>query len=95
MRAAEVGSENLGNFINFVPLSMKAGAKLCSVGIIVSRLNGEDWMRSKCQMVVSEDAIGDNGVSLSRAIYRSSHKETIYIDGANQYLDNAGIHKIK
>jgi hypothetical protein len=89
-------SKNEGNFgvLEFADgmvFSMKAGAKLCSVGIIVSRQNGEDWQRSKCQMTVSEDAIGDNGVSLSRAIYRSTHKDTIYIEGANQYLDNAGV----
>jgi hypothetical protein len=89
-------SKNDGNFgvLEFADgmvFSMKAGAKVCSVGIIVSRQNGEDWQRSKCQMTVSEVAIGEQGVSLSRAIYRSTHKETIYIDGANQYLDNAGV----
>lgn len=89
-------SKNDGNFgvlefSNGMVFSMKAGAKVCSVGIIVSRQNGEDWQRSKCQMTVSEDAIGEQGVSLSRAIYRSTHKDTIYIEGANQYLDNAGV----
>lgn len=89
-------SKNDGNFgvlefANGMVFSMKADAKVCAVGIIVSRQNGEDWQRSKCQMTVSEEAIGEQGVSLSRAIYRSTHKDTIYIDGANQYLDNAGV----
>lgn len=89
-------SKNAGNFgvlefSNGMVFSMKQGAKVCAVGIIVSRFENDEWMRSRCQMVVSENAIGENGVSLSRAIYRSTHKDTIYIEGANQYLDNAGV----
>lgn len=84
------GNFGLLQFSNGVEFTMKAGAKVCAVGIIVSRLDGEEWKRSNCQLIVSEDAIGENGISLARAIRLSKERQSIYMTDANQYLDNAG-----
>ena len=89
-------SKNAGNFggLSFAEgmvFNMKASAKVCAAGIIVSRLDGEEWKRSNCQLVVSEDAIGEYGISLSRAITISREKYSVYMSDANQYLDNAGV----
>lgn len=89
-------SKNAGNFglLTFdggMEFTMKAGAKVCAAGIIVSRLDGEEWKRSNCQLVVSEAAIGEYGISLSRAIRISRERNSIYMTDANQYLDNAGV----
>lgn len=91
-------SKNEGNFglLTFtegtgVEFSMKNGATTCAVGCIVSRLDGEEWKRSNCQLVVSEGAIGEYGISLARAIQVSRERTSIYMTDANQYLDNAGV----
>lgn len=85
------GNFGLLQFSNGMEFSMKAGAKVCAAGIIVSRLDGEEWKRSNCQLIVSEAAIGDNGISLARAIRISKERQSIYMTDANQYLDNAGV----
>lgn len=85
------GNFGLLQFSNGVEFTMKAGAKVCAVGIIVSRLDGEEWKRSNCQLIVSEDAIGEYGISLARAISLSKERQSIYMTDANQYLDNAGV----
>lgn len=89
-------SKNAGNFgdLSFsegMVFNMKASAKVCAAGIIVSRLDGEEWKRSNCQLVVSEAALGDNSISLARAITISREKYSVYMTDANQYLDNAGV----
>lgn len=89
-------SKNAGNFglLTFdggMEFTMKAGAKVCAAGIIVSRLDGEEWKRSNCQLVVSEAAVGEYGISLARAIRISRERNSIYMTDANQYLDNAGV----
>lgn len=89
-------SKNAGNFglLTFdggMEFTMKAGAKVCAAGIIVSRLDGEEWKRSNCQLVVSEAAVGSYGISLARAIRISRERNSIYMTDANQYLDNAGV----
>ena len=88
-------SKNAGNFglLTFdggMEFTMKAGAKVCAVGCIVSRLDGEEWKRSNCQLVVSEGAIGEYGVSLTRAIRISKEGNPVYMSDANAYLNNAG-----
>ena len=88
-------SKNAGNFgllefNNGMVFNFKANEKVCSVACIVSReVNGE-WKRSFAQMVVSEEAIGENGESLARAMYRSYSGTPVDLSSQNQYLNNAG-----
>lgn len=90
-------SKNAGNFGYItdvdagIQFDHKAGALVCAAGIIVSRLDGDEWKRSNCQLVVSEANIGDKGISLARAIEISRSRSSIYMEDANQYLDNAGV----
>lgn len=89
-------SKNDGNFglleyNNGMVFNMRANAKVCAVGIIVSREEEDEWKRSNCQMIVSEAAIGTQGISLSRACRLSIEGNKIVVSDGNNYLDNAGV----
>ena len=89
-------SKNNGNFglltySNGMVFNFKANEKVCSVACIVSRFVNDEWKRSFAQMVVSEAAIGENGISLSRAISRSLDGSSIRLSDGNEYLNNAGV----
>lgn len=89
-------SKNDGNFglleyNNGMVFNMRAGAKVCAAGIIVSREDEDEWKRSNCQMIVSEAAIGTQGISLSRACRLSVEGNKIVVSNGNNYLDNAGV----
>ena len=90
-------SKNAGNFgtLGFgmygMYFTMQRNANVCAVGCIVSRKDGEEWKRSNCQLIVSEDAIGEYGVSLARAIDISRQGNPVYMTDANAYLNNAGV----
>lgn len=89
-------SKNNGNFglltySNGMVFNFKANEKVCSVACIVSRFVNEEWKRSFAQMVVSEAAIGENGISLARAISRSLDGSSIRLSDGNEYLNNAGV----
>ena len=89
-------SKNAGNFgllqyANGMEFNFKVNEKVCSVACIVSREVNKEWKRSFAQMVVSEAAIADYSVSLSRAITRSLQGAVqVPITSGNQYLNNAG-----
>ena len=89
-------SKNNGNFglltySNGMVFNFKANEKVCSVACIVSRFVNDEWKRSFAQMVVSEAAIGENGISLARAISRSLDGSSIRLSDGNEYLNNAGV----
>lgn len=88
-------SKNAGNFgllqyANAMEFNFKANEKVCSVACIVSREVNKEWKRSFAQMVVSEAAIADYSISLSRAITRSLSSVQVSLSSSNQYLNNAG-----
>ena len=89
-------SKNNGNFglltySNGMVFNFKADEKVCAVACIVSREVNKEWKRSFAQMVVSEAAIGENGISLARAISRSLDGSSIRLSDGNEYLNNAGV----
>lgn len=89
-------SKNAGNFglleySNGMVFNFKANEKVCSVACIVSRFVNDEWKRSFAQMVVSEAAIGENGISLARAIRLSLDGSSIRLSDGNEYLNNAGV----
>ena len=89
-------SKNNGNFglltySNGMVFNFKANEKVCSVACIVSRFVNDEWKRSFAQMGVSEAAIGENGISLARAISRSLDGSSIRLSDGNEYLNNAGV----
>ena len=89
-------SKNNGNFglltySNGMVFNFKANEKVCSVACIVSRFVNDEWKRSFAQMVVSEAAIGEYGISLARAISRSLDGSSIRLSDGNEYLNNAGV----
>jgi hypothetical protein len=64
---------------------------VCCAGVIVSRQEGEEWKRSYCQMVLSEEAIAADAISLPEAISLSRQGYQFNLaDEDAPYLDNAG-----
>lgn len=64
---------------------------VCSAGAIVSRKLGDEEMRSFCQMVLNEDAIANDAVSLTDAIALSRTGYPVdFEDDDLPYLDNSG-----
>lgn len=90
-------SRNEGNFkslafdTDHIDYRMSDGF-VCCAGIIVSREVGSEWQRSFCQLVLSEEAITSDAVSLTEAINlsRQGYKLDL-IDEDAPYLDNAGV----
>lgn len=65
---------------------------VCCAGIIVSREVGSEWQRSFCQLVLSEEAISSDAVSLTEAINLSRQGRQIDINDEDApYLDYAGV----
>lgn len=64
-------------------------ALVAATGVIVSRKMKGAWMRSNCKLVINEDVIGTDLVSLGSAVDKSLSGSEIYTND-NLYLNNAG-----
>lgn len=62
---------------------------VAAAGIIVSRKNKSAWMRSNCKLVLNENVLGSDMMSLGAAVDASLDSGTIYTDD-DLYLNNAG-----
>ena len=65
------------------------GSTLVAVAIIASRKDGDKWLRSNSQLVLSEAAIGTDLCSMGDAINHSYAAEEIDLE-SDYYLNNAG-----
>lgn len=65
------------------------GGRVAAAGVIVSRKAKNMWMRSFCKLIINENVIGADLVSLGDAADLSVSSEEIYTDN-NAYLNNAG-----
>lgn len=90
-------SRNEGNFkllafdTDHVQWRMSDGL-VCCAGVIVSRESNGTWMRSYCQMVLSEEAIATEAISLPEAINLSRQGYSIDLNDEDEaYLNNAGV----
>ena len=86
-------SRNNGNFgllqyaDNAVKFKLTTG-DVAACGIIMSRRVGNNWLRSTCQLALSEDAIGNKKVSLLSA----ADVNVVSLDlDSEMYLNNAGV----
>lgn len=90
-----INCPNSRNKGNFAALAWDGGIKfkltsgtVVAVGIIMSRKSESKWLRSNCQLVLSEENIGADLVSLMGAAESAG---TVQIDvESEQYLNNAG-----
>lgn len=89
---------NQGNFSslqfasNAIKMRMSAGI-VCAAGCIVSREGAEnEWQRSECQLVLCEEAIAAEAVSLPEAISLSRQGYSIGFEDENGlYLNYSGV----
>jgi len=66
-----------------------AGYPVAAVGIIASRRYNEDWLRSNCKLILSEDVLGSDKNSLMGCV--ESYGQASAIDVESEfYLNNAG-----
>ena len=66
-----------------------AGYPVAAVGIIASRRYNDDWLRSNCKLVISEDVLGSDKNSLMGCV--ETYGQTTAIDVESEfYLNNAG-----
>ena len=65
------------------------GAVCVASAIIVSRKDGEEWLRSNSQLTISEAAIGSDLISLWDAVESSYQASEIDLEN-EEYLNNAG-----
>lgn len=85
---------NRGSFVDFSPGSVRTEFKIvnglvAAAGIIVSRKNKSAWMRSNCKLVLNENVLGSDMMSLGAAVDASLDSGTIYTDD-DLFLNNAG-----
>lgn len=67
-----------------------AGLPVAAVGIIASRQYNKEWLRSNCKLVLSEDVLGSDKMSLMDCV--ESYGQSTAIDVESEfYLNNAGI----
>lgn len=86
---------NNGNFaaiaINGTNLEVKlTSGTVVAAGIIMSRKSGQTWLRSTCQLALSEEGLGEDALSLMQAAEEGDSPAYIDID-SEQYLNNAGV----
>lgn len=61
-----------------------------AAGIIMSRKSGQTWLRSTCQLALSEEGLGEDALSLMQAAEEGDSPAYIDLD-SEQYLNNAGV----
>lgn len=93
-----IGSPNNRNRGTFYGLSVTGqtlkfkltSGSVAAVGIIMSRRTGDTWFRSTCQLVLSEDALGTDKVSLMEAAEMGQQSSQLDLDN-ELFLNNAGM----
>lgn len=65
------------------------GALVVASACIVSRKDGSDWLRSNSELVISEEALGSDKISLWDAVETSYNSDTLDVE-SELYLNNAG-----
>ena len=70
--------------------SLSATGTVVAAGIIMSRKAGDKWLRSTCQLAISEDALGSDRKSLLEAATAETNSASLYFDSDEAYLNNAG-----
>jgi hypothetical protein len=70
--------------------SLTASDKVVACGIIMSRKVDNTWLRSTCQLALSEDALGADKISLMDAA-QGTASGTLIVDNDEAYLNNAGV----
>lgn len=89
-------SRNKGNFGALavvgtnLQFKLDATSTVVAAGIIMSRKSGSAWFRSSCQLALSEDALGNDKMSLMEAASVSDAPVAIDVD-SEQFLNNAGV----
>lgn len=95
----QINCANARNFGSYVTCQTASPGKLefrldgntiVAAGVIVSRRSKKRWLRSSCQLVLNEAALGNDLMSLGDAVDTSLATNTIITD-ADEYLNNAGI----
>lgn len=86
---------NNGSFgaiaINGTNLEVKiTSGTVVAAGVIMSRKSDKTWLRSTCQLALSEEGLGDDALSLMQAAEESDQPAYVDLD-SEQYLNNAGI----
>lgn len=66
------------------------GSTLVACAVIASRKDGDEWLRSNAELVVSEDALGSDKCSLYDAIASSYSADSVDME-SELYLNNAGV----
>ena len=66
-----------------------ADGLVAASGVIVSRKAKGTWLRSNCKLVINENVIGNDLMSLGAAVDKSLSGSEIYVDD-DLYLNNAG-----
>lgn len=77
--------------INGTNLEVKlTNGTVVAAGIIMSRKSDKTWLRSTCQLALSEQGLGDDATSLMEAAEEGDHPAFVDLD-SEQYLNNAGV----
>lgn len=77
--------------INGTNLEVKlTNGTVVAAGIIMSRKSDKTWLRSTCQLALSEEGLGDDALSLMQAAEESDQPAYVDLD-SEQYLNNAGV----
>lgn len=71
--------------------SLSASDTVVACGIIMSRKAGSTWLRSTCQLALSEAALGSDLRSLLTAANWENNHPSLYVDGEEAFLNNAGV----
>ena len=71
--------------------SLSASDTVVACGIIMSRKAGSTWLRSTCQLALSEAAFGSDLRSLLTAANWENTHPSLYLDSDEAYLNNAGV----
>lgn len=69
---------------------LDASGTVVAAGIIMSRKSNDKWFRSTCQLVLSEDGLGNDKMSLMEAAESSEGAAPLDLD-SEQFLNNAGV----
>lgn len=93
----EVVKPNFRNEGSFTTLTLADGTlsfcladgEVAAAGIIASRQDAGDWLRSTCRLAINETVLGDDLLSLGAAVDASLAGTPIYTD-SDRYLNNAG-----
>ena len=94
---SNIGKPNMRNRGGFISLGVSgdnleyglSNGLVAAAGVIVSRKMKGAWMRSNCKLVINEQIIGTDLMSLGAAVDKSLSGSEIYTDD-DLYLNNAG-----